>query len=107
MNKKKIVVIFVEDEIMYLSSYSYIDDYRPKWGHKLDPNKTKICLTNDINEACEWQHDYQIDTVYETIGSILLQEPDIKSVFRVNSNVFKRYLKIKSLKEKCQEKTNT
>ena len=107
MDKKKIVVIFVDDEIMFISSYSYIGNYRPKWGDIPDPKKLKICLTNDIKEACEWVEDYQINTVYETVALLLLKEPDVKSIFRVNSSVFKRYLKIKALKEKCNEKINT
>lgn len=108
MDKRNIVVIFIDDEIMYLSSYSYVGGYRPKWGSTdIDPNKVKICLTNDVDDACEWDFDYQINTVYEMLSKILLDEPDVKSVFRVSSNVFKRYLKIKELRDKCKEKTNT
>jgi len=104
---RKIVVIFTDDEIMYISSYSYLDDYRPAWGDKLDPSRIKICLTYDIDDACKWIHEYQLDTAYIILSDCLLKEPDVKSVFRVNTNVFKRYLKIKSIKEKCQEKINT
>jgi len=107
MGKRKIAVIFIDDEIMFISSYSYIEDYKPRWGDKLDPSRIKMCLTYDIDDACEWVHEYQIETVYKFLGECLLKEPDVKSVFRINSNVFKRYLKIKNLKEKCQRKTNT
>ena len=105
MTKKKIAIIYVDDKIKFISSYSYIGDYHPKWGDKLDPEKTKICLTNDIDSAFEWEQEYQIDTAYRFFNECLLKNPDVKSVLRVNTNVFKRFLKIKTLKEKCQ-KTN-
>ena len=105
MNKMKIAVIFEDEEIMFISSYSYRGDYRPKWGDSLDSERVKICLTDDIDSACKWIHEYQIETVCRTLKDCLLKNPNIKSVYRVNPNVFKRYLKIKNLKEKCQ-KTN-
>ena len=103
MNKRKIVVIFVDDEVMFLSSYSYLGDYRPKFGDTLDTNRIKICLTNNIEDACKWSNETLLNIAYETLSVCLLKEPDIKSVFRVDRNIFRRYLKIKNLKEKCQK----
>lgn len=102
MSQRKIVVIYVDDEIKFLSSYSYLDDYRPHFGEKLDPKRIKISLTNDINSACQWETDCLLNTAYNILRVCILKDTDVKSDFRVNTNIFKRYLKIKNIKSKLE-----
>ena len=105
MKKNGIAIIYDDDTIMYISSYSYMGSYHPKWGDELDSKQTKICFTDNLDNAFEWEHKYQIDTAYKLFCDCMKDEKDIKHKLKFNSDVFRRYVKIKTLKEKCQ-KTN-
>jgi len=106
--KNSIAFIFNDDSVKFVSSYSYISNYEKINNNKVNPLHIKVNLIDDINEGCKWNENYQVDCAYDNLKGILDINNSIKSILKVNSKVYERYMKIKNLKEKCQqEKTNT
>jgi len=99
--KNGIVFIYEDEIILFVKSYSFKSGYRII-DNKINPNYLNVNLTDNIDDAFKWEKEYQIDLAYDNIKGLIKTDTTIKSIFKMNSNVFRRYLKIKKLKEKCQ-----
>jgi len=99
--KKVIAFVFEDNRISFLKSYSFIKKYKIKNGI-IDPMYIKINLTDDIDEAYNWSKVGSINYAYDNLKGLLSLNSNIKSILKIDSSVYKKYVKIKKLKQLCQ-----
>jgi hypothetical protein len=96
--KNGIAFIFDDDTIMFVKSYSFKKGYKII-NHTINPIYIKVNLTDNIDDVCKWNQDYLVDIAYDNIKGVIKLNTSIKSIIRINSNVFKRYMKIKKIQK--------
>ena len=100
--KDGIAFIFDDETVLFVSSYSYNGGYVPHYNKPVDPFQIILNLTDDLDDTCNWREPYQIDAAYRNLKTFKQTDKNIVAIIKINSDVFKRYIKIKKLKEKCQ-----
>jgi hypothetical protein len=104
MIKKTVVIIHNDDSISFVKSYSYHLVYnKMDKEYKRRTNDININLTKFFSESFKWNDNTGVEIAYDNLKR-LEGKKNIQKVLIYKINDIERYLKIKTLKEKCQTK---
>jgi hypothetical protein len=98
--KKGIVFIYKDGTYKYVKSYSYINGYRPPFGETPKPEYIRVNYTDCIIDCCHWDKDQLLESVYHSLTQLLSIDDNLDRILKVNTDLFKRYLKIQKLKDR-------
>jgi hypothetical protein len=101
MIKNTLVIIHDDDSISFVKSYSYRLVYNKIDKEYKRTNDININLTNFFSESFKWNDNTGVEIAYDNLKR-LEGKKNIQKVSMCKINDIERYLKLKTLKEKCQ-----